>query len=176
MRVVIESPYYSTDKEQMERNIAYAHECLRDSLDRGESPFASHLLYTRVLDDAKTHERQLGLRAAMLWIEPADFSAVYIDLGISSGMRLGIEKAFPTIPIKLRSLRGGSERVRTMQPHFDRDRYWPVSVNPPGCEHAIDRPVAMRAPEGSQSDSRIIAWRCACGDRKMDAETAVAIR
>ena len=39
-RVIIESPYAG----EIDKNTAYARRCMRDSLDRGEAPFASHLL------------------------------------------------------------------------------------------------------------------------------------
>jgi hypothetical protein len=35
----------------LRRNIRYAQLCVLDCLQRGEAPFASHLLYTQVLDD-----------------------------------------------------------------------------------------------------------------------------
>ena len=53
MRVIIESPYSPGSPE----NIEYARRCLFDSLLRGESPFASHLLYTQVLDDTDSKQR-----------------------------------------------------------------------------------------------------------------------
>ena len=40
MLVIIESPYMGNVKS----NVAYARKCMSDSLLRGESPFASHLL------------------------------------------------------------------------------------------------------------------------------------
>lgn len=42
-RVILESPYAG----DVERNLTYARECVRDSLSRGEAPIASHLLYTQ---------------------------------------------------------------------------------------------------------------------------------
>lgn len=91
MIVLIESPYAG----DIIKNIQYGQACLRDSLLRGESPFASHLLYTQnnVLDDNDKEERQLGMQAGWKFIHLADLIAVYQDFGISDGMRDGISIA-----------------------------------------------------------------------------------
>lgn len=102
-RVVIESPYAGDS----ERNIAYAKACLHDSLKRGEAPIASHLLYTQpgVLDDALSHERQLGMEAGWSWIRASNTVAVYCDYGISDGMLRGIKIAeLLGVPIDYRLL------------------------------------------------------------------------
>jgi len=89
--VILESPYAGNVK----RNEAYARLCLRDCLMRGEAPFASHLLYTqsRVLDDTVPEERAFGINAGLKWGRVAEKSVVYTDVGISSGMKYGIERA-----------------------------------------------------------------------------------
>jgi hypothetical protein len=89
--VIIESPLQG----DYERNIKYARACVRDSLLRGESPLASHLLYNQpgILDDTNPEERRIGILAGLEWSDVADFKAVYTDLGISPGMKLGIDKA-----------------------------------------------------------------------------------
>ena len=48
-RVIIESPFAG----DVDRNLRYARAAMRDCLLRGESPYASHLLYTQpgVLND-----------------------------------------------------------------------------------------------------------------------------
>ena len=88
--VVIESPYSGKYREA---NVAYARRALRDSIDRGEAPFASHLLYPQVLDDTKRKLRRLGLSRAFLWYEQAELMAVYMDLGTSAGMTEGLQVA-----------------------------------------------------------------------------------
>jgi hypothetical protein len=92
-RVIVESPYAADTPEGLERNLAYARECLKDSLRRGEAPFLSHLLYTQVLDDRMPHERTLGIEAGLIWGHVADLTVVYTDLGISPGMQKGIDRA-----------------------------------------------------------------------------------
>lgn len=82
--VVIESPFAG----DVEANVAYARRCLRDSLDRGENPIASHLLYTQpgVLDDSIPGERERGIHAGFAWGARADLIAFYLDRGWSPGM------------------------------------------------------------------------------------------
>ena len=88
-RVIIESPYAGS----IELNVRYARECLKDSLERGEAPIASHLLHTQVLDDNIPKERRVGIIAGLEWISVCDKLAVYTDLGISSGMSNAIDIA-----------------------------------------------------------------------------------
>lgn len=87
--MIIESPYAG----DTERNAEYAKACMRDSLERGEAPFASHLLYTQVLDDGIADQRALGMQAGFAWGLEADLVAVYVDLGVSAGMLAGIKRA-----------------------------------------------------------------------------------
>ena len=90
IRVIIESPYAGN----IERNVKYARAAMRDSLNRGEAPFASHLIYMQpgILDDDNHDERQQGIDAGIAWGHVAALVAVYQDLGVSKGMRYGIEK------------------------------------------------------------------------------------
>jgi hypothetical protein len=101
--VIIESPYAG----DIDRNIRYARACLKDSLLRGESPIASHLLYTQkdVLDDNIAEERQLGIDAGLAWKKVADKHVFYCDYGISSGMEYAFEQAKKNnIPYEFRML------------------------------------------------------------------------
>ena len=84
--VIIESPYAG----EVERNEVYARRCIMDSLIRGEVPFASHLLYTQVLDDTDPPQRKLGMEAGFEVLRRSDYSVVYIDYGTSNGMKEGI--------------------------------------------------------------------------------------
>ena len=91
MKVILESPYAG----DVEKNLAYARKCMRDSLLRGEYPLASHLLYTQegILDDTIPEEREIGIHAGLAWGEKAEKTVVYTDLGISEGMSYGIARA-----------------------------------------------------------------------------------
>lgn len=94
-RVILESPYAAGGGRSVEENVAYARACLRDSLLRGEAPIASHLLYTQpgVLDDDIPEEREMGILAGLAWGHEAEATVVYVDHGVSRGMRYGIERA-----------------------------------------------------------------------------------
>lgn len=83
-RVVLESPYGGN----IDANVAYARRCVMDCLRRGESPLASHLLFTQpgILDDGIAGERQMGIEAGLAWHQVADCIVFYMDLGMSSGM------------------------------------------------------------------------------------------
>lgn len=89
--VIVESPYAG----DIEKNIAYARDCVRASLMMGEAPIASHLLYTQpnILDDDSPRERQWGIDAGLAWARVAEATIIYTDLGISRGMQYGIERA-----------------------------------------------------------------------------------
>lgn len=91
--VQLESPFGAPDARGIITNVAYALIAMHDSLSRGEAPFASHLLYTQVFDDADPEERQIGIEAGLRIGEGAELTAVYGDLGISRGMQYGIAHA-----------------------------------------------------------------------------------
>ena len=85
IRVVIESPLAG----DFVRNRRYALLAMRDSLLRGEAPFASHLLYTQVFDNKNPTQKTQGIEAGLAWGGVAELAAVYVDLGISEGMKRG---------------------------------------------------------------------------------------
>jgi len=93
--VVIESPYAGKTDEETRENVDYAKHCVHDCLKRGEAPYASHLFFTQpgILDDKVQGERILGINAGFAWAEKADVVVVYMDRGMSSGMKKGIERA-----------------------------------------------------------------------------------
>ena len=111
-RIIVESPYAGDEAEVIERNERYARGCLADCFRRGKAPFASHLLYTQpgVLRDEVSEERELGIKAGFVWRDVADMTAVYTDLGITSGMRAGIEDAKAKgRPVEFRKLEDWAE-------------------------------------------------------------------
>jgi hypothetical protein len=106
--VLVESPFASPDPATRIEYLAFARACLRDCLERGEAPFASHLLYTQpgVLDDDSPTERALGIEAGLAWGNKAELTVVYKNFGISPGMAKGIERAKKDgRPIEYRTLR-----------------------------------------------------------------------
>ncbi len=90
---VIESPFSAPDIDGIVRNIQYTMLATRDSLSRGEAPYASHLFYTQMLDDNLQSERQLGMDAGLTICHHAEQTAVYTDYGTSRGMEYGIKTA-----------------------------------------------------------------------------------
>lgn len=91
--VIIESPLAAATPETVEDNLAYARAAMRDCFARGEAPYASHLLYPQIFDDAKPEERRAGMIAGFAWGDVADATVVYTDRGISPGMLEGITRA-----------------------------------------------------------------------------------
>ena len=90
--IIIESPFAANQENSEDEHVKYARRCLRDSLLRGEAPYASHLLYTQagVLRDDVPEERKHGIEAGFVWRDRAERSVFYTDYGISGGMKLGI--------------------------------------------------------------------------------------
>ena len=100
--VIVESPYAG----DIERNKLYLEQCMRDCLlNHNEAPYASHKLYTDVLDDDINNERDVGIQAGFAWGKFAHACIVYVDFGISEGMQLGIDNAKKNgIPVIMRKL------------------------------------------------------------------------
>jgi hypothetical protein len=86
--VIIASPLAG----DVEANTEYAQRAVADSLRRGEAPFAPHLLYPAALEDTAT-DRKLGMQAGLAAVRKADIFALYVDRGISQGMRAQLELA-----------------------------------------------------------------------------------
>lgn len=88
--VVIESPLAAGRGWNMQHHTKYARLCLRDSLERGEAPIASHLLYPRSaggpLSDLDEEERHRGIFASLAWAARADLGVFYMAMGESPGM------------------------------------------------------------------------------------------
>ena len=113
---LIESPFRGDSHKVTRDNILYARLCVRDSVLRGEAPYASHLFYTQagILDDTIERERMQGINAGLAWGANAEISAFYIDRGISGGMEYGMENAENVgRRIEKRSL-GDKEKVASM--------------------------------------------------------------
>lgn len=87
-RVIVESPYDGDIKLNEIYGEFAMHDCL---VNHNESPYASHLLYTRkyVLRDDHPEERKLGIEAGFYWRDVSEKTVFYVDLGITGGMELG---------------------------------------------------------------------------------------
>jgi hypothetical protein len=99
--VIVESPYAAYTQEQSIRNLLYLDCCLRDSILRGESPYASHKIIPGALDDDEPSQRDLGIKCGYEWWRAASLIAFYVDLGWSQGMidayRLARTKSIKTV-------------------------------------------------------------------------------
>lgn len=117
--VILESPFKGANEQEFERNVLYAQFCVLDSLQKGEAPYASHLLYTQVLNEHDPAQRTFGIDAGLEFGTVCSKSVVYTDLGISSGMQKGIDHAIRhgrdvqmrTLPPELKA--AFEERLRT---------------------------------------------------------------
>ena len=93
-RVVIESPYAAKTEEGIFLNEAFGELAMHDCLvNHNESPYASHLLYTRtfVLRDHVPADRKLGIEAGFYWRNVAEKTVFYTDLGMTDGMKQGLQ-------------------------------------------------------------------------------------
>lgn len=107
--VIIESPFHAPTILGRWLNKRYARRCMADCLSKNEAPFASHLLYTQVLNDLHPSERALGIHAGLAWGVAAEKTVVYVDYGYSNGMKQGIAAAKKNSrPIEYRSLYGAA--------------------------------------------------------------------
>lgn len=85
--VSLESPFASDPLA----NIAYAYEACKDSISKGESPYASHLLFPQFLDDKDPTQRAEGLRLSDAWRHQAAKIIFYLDKGWSAGMQHALD-------------------------------------------------------------------------------------
>lgn len=105
--VIIEHPFKAATPEDRTRNARYLKLAMRDSLSRGEAPYASVLLYATsgVLHDDIPEQRTQGIDAGLAWGARAALTAVYTDFGVSAGMEIGIARARGTgRPVEYRQI------------------------------------------------------------------------
>lgn len=87
IRCVIESPFAG----DISSNVAYAADVIKKLvLSENYSPMASHLLYTRMLDDDNQDERMIGIDAGLNYGLHAEETIICVDRGLSTGMKYGI--------------------------------------------------------------------------------------
>lgn len=94
-KIVLESRFAAEDVKGLLINKRFTIACIRDCFLRGEAAYASHVIYAQshILDDYVSSERALGIQAGFNWGDCGEKTVVYTDLGISGGMKLGIEHA-----------------------------------------------------------------------------------
>lgn len=90
---VIITPFAAEDYSKAAAVKRYGDRCIKDSVQRGESPVASHLFYYDVLNVKNPIERDIGLLSQLTWIPKCDIVVVYVDFGITPAMRVAINVA-----------------------------------------------------------------------------------
>jgi hypothetical protein len=84
--VIIESPF-AGDRIT---NLNYLGLAIRDCIQKGETPYASHAIIPLGLDDNDPKQRDAGIQAGFVWRQVGELTIVYADFGISRGMDYGI--------------------------------------------------------------------------------------
>lgn len=106
--VYIATPWRTAPGHDRQSRLDYVRRAVKDSLDRGESPVAPHLMLHGVLDDDRPSERQIGIDAGLAVLGAVERLVVYEDHGITEGMEAEIEAAREMgMPIEYRRLSGG---------------------------------------------------------------------
>jgi hypothetical protein len=138
IRVILESPYAGDIK----KNKAYARKAMKHSLQQGEAPIASHLLYTQVLRDDQPGERKLGIDAGLAWAEVADKAVFYADLGFSMGMLHALKvHAAASIPVEIRYLYAPRRKPKGQGPTPDNQATRPLPAPAEGFIDAAFNPA-----------------------------------
>lgn len=91
--VILESPYTATSELEAKKYEEYAHIALDDSLYRDEAPFAVHILYKHLLETKVPCTTGRAISAGRAVLAMSNYMAVYVDYGVSEGMRLSISAA-----------------------------------------------------------------------------------
>lgn len=111
--LVIESPYAG----DVERNVAFCEAVCRYACMQGYAPMASHLLYTRFLDDNVPDERTHGIDAGLAWAKHAEEAWFCLRAGdeMSRGMRYALERhRHEGRPYRFKLFTQGGDFVRDM--------------------------------------------------------------
>lgn len=93
--VYIASPFRGATVEETRQNILYARFCMLDAIFHGQSPYLSHLLITQVFDESPTL-RDIGLSCGDAAREACARVALYVDLGVTDGMKRAEAAGKPT--------------------------------------------------------------------------------
>ncbi len=81
-RIFICSPYAG----DVENNVEAARKLCRKAIEAGHAPFAPHLHYPGIVDDAELEERAAGISSGLRFMEACDEVWAYIGKGRSPGM------------------------------------------------------------------------------------------
>lgn len=88
------TPFMSEDPAKKDLLYRYAKRAVKDSLNRGEAPLASHIFYYEFFNNNLIQtERDMGFISQVSWIQNADLIVVYIDFGITQAMKAALDVA-----------------------------------------------------------------------------------
>lgn len=105
--VYIATPWRTAPGHGRAARLDYVRRAVQDSLARGESPVAPHMLFHGLLDDDKADERAAGMDAGMAALWACERLAVYEDHDVTEGMEREIEAAREMgMPIDYRRIDG----------------------------------------------------------------------
>lgn len=91
-RVFVCSPYRNADAHIRAWNVAMAEKICNGLSREGFAVFASHLFYTRFLNDELEAERAAGIESGLRFLQACDFLVAYANTP-SAGMRAEITAA-----------------------------------------------------------------------------------
>ena len=74
-------------------NVKVAEALCRRVMRNGHAPFAPHLLYPTFTDDSVPEQRETGIACGLAYMECCDEVWAFTGNGISSGMRLELDRA-----------------------------------------------------------------------------------
>jgi hypothetical protein len=96
VRVFVCSPFRGQTSEQQQANVEKARQLLRYAVHLGHAPFAPHLLYPGVLNDADPVERVHGIEAGLSFLLAChELWWLETPQGITEGMRKELQFARP---------------------------------------------------------------------------------
>ena len=84
---IVESPFRARTAHEFKKHIQYRNRCIKFCIDGGFVPLASHMMYTKVLDDNIPAERDLGISLGYELYRVASMVFFFTDLGVSEGMQ-----------------------------------------------------------------------------------------
>jgi hypothetical protein len=127
--VQIESPVNAPTIEGIEENLKYLSKCILDCLKQTESPYASAMMLASrpdLLDDNHPESRTKGIAAGFSFIPFTAKTVVYLDRGLSRGMKAGIEYAKHLLhPVVYRFILPPEQRINqeSVLGHFVQDPF-----------------------------------------------------
>lgn len=88
------TPFMSEDPAKKDMFYRYAKRAVKDCLNRGEAPLASHIFFYEFFNNNLIQtERDMGFISQVSWIKDCDMVVVYMDFGITQAMKAALDVA-----------------------------------------------------------------------------------